>query len=167
MKSSTHELVINTGPVIALAAATNSLFWLGSLYRYVWMPHEVYGELAADPTAPEPALVLAAESFIRRLPKWEGLPISLARELDQGEASVIHTALVQGISTVAIDEKSGRRVARLHGLNVTGSLGILIRARKEGAITSLSDSVRRMRAHGIWLSNELIHQALDEVGERE
>jgi predicted nucleic acid-binding protein len=167
MKSSTHELVINTGPVIALAAATDSLLWLASLYQEVWMPHEVYEELSVDPIAPESALVLAAESFIHRLPESVGLPISLTHELDRGEASVIHTALARGISTVAIDEKSGRRVARLHGLNVTGSLGILVRARKEGVITSLRENVLRMRAHGIWLSDRLIQRALDEVGERE
>lgn len=165
MKSSTLELVINTGPVIALAAATDSLLWLASIYQNVWMPHEVYEELSADSLAPEPSLVLAAESFIRRLPELEELPPSLTKELDRGEASVIFTALERGISTVAIDEKSGRPVARLNGLKVTGSLGILIRARKEGVIKSLGQSVRRIRTHGIWLSDDLIRQALDEVGE--
>lgn len=40
------------------------------------------------------------------------LPTALLRELDAGEASVIYTATRNGIDTVAIDEKSGRRVAR-------------------------------------------------------
>lgn len=62
MKSSTHEIVINTGPVIALVAATDSLGWLASLYRNVWLPHEVEEELSAGGTlAPEPALLRLAE----------------------------------------------------------------------------------------------------------
>ncbi|MBP7950722.1 MAG: DUF3368 domain-containing protein [Verrucomicrobiales bacterium] len=166
MKSSTPEIVINTGPVIALVAATGKLDWLASLYQNVWVPGEVDEELSAGgPLAPEPALVRATWETIRRLPPSRGLPAFLTRELDRGEASVIHTALERGIATVAIDEKSGRRVARLHGLKVTGSLGILVRARKEGVIASLDQSIRRMRSQGIWLSEDLIRLALAEVGE--
>ena len=167
MKSPTHEIVMNTGPVIAQVAATDSLGWLSSLYRNIWLPHEVIEELSAGgPLAPEPAQVRAAGDVIQMLPPLPALTAWLTNELDRGEASVIHTAIKKGVGTVAIDEKTGRRVARLQGLKVTGSLGILIRARKEGLIASLDDSILRMRSQGIWLSEELTRQALVEVGER-
>lgn len=35
------EIVINTGPIIALVAATGSLEWLSQLYTRVWIPQEV------------------------------------------------------------------------------------------------------------------------------
>lgn len=166
MKSSTLELVINTGPVIALVAATDSLAWLAKLYRDVWMPQAVYDELcASDSSTPEAALVDGAGHIIHRVPPSGELPPSLAHQIDQGEAWVIQTALMRNVTTVAIDEKAGRRVARLHGLKVTGSLGILIRAKKEGAIDNLEDAILRMRSRGIWLSDELTRQALSEVGE--
>lgn len=168
MKSHTHDLVINTGPIIALVAATGSLGWLASLYRNVWLPHEVDEELSVGgPISPEPALVRAAGDVIRLLPPLRGLPAFLTHELDRGEASVIQTALERDVATVAIDEKAGRRVARLHGLKVTGSLGILVRAKKEGLLAGLDQSIRRMRSQGIWLSEDLIRQALAEVGEKE
>jgi predicted nucleic acid-binding protein len=166
MKSSTPELVINTGPIIALVAATHSLDWLGSLYQNVWMPEEVYDELLAGGSlSPEPALVRGAANVVRRLPAQVELPLSLTHELDPGEASVIQTALDRRIATVAIDEKTGRRVARLHGLKVTGSLGILVRAKKEGLISDLDQCIRRMRSEGIWLATDLTRKALAEVGE--
>ena len=93
------------------------------------------------------------------------LPPALLRELDLGEANVIHTAIHHGISTVAIDEKAGRRIARLNGLKVTGSLGILIKAKKHGLIDHLSDCISRIQFQGIWISETLIQQALAEVGE--
>lgn len=42
-----REIVINTGPVIALVAATGSLNWLAALYRIVTIPHEVFAEIDA------------------------------------------------------------------------------------------------------------------------
>lgn len=63
--------------------------------------------------------------------------------LDRGEASVVKLAINEGIETVCIDEHLGRRVARLNGLRVTGSLGILIRAKREGHSLCISDAVSR------------------------
>jgi len=45
------EIVINTGPLIALVAATDSLAVLSVLYSKVWVPHEVYCEIKAGGSA--------------------------------------------------------------------------------------------------------------------
>lgn len=86
--------------------------------------------------------------------------------MDPGEASVIHNAFRHHVSLVAIDEKAGRRVARLHGLSVTGSLGILIRAKKEGLVDDLEHCIQHMTDRGIWISDALVTQALEISRER-
>jgi predicted nucleic acid-binding protein len=53
----------------------------------------------------------------------------LLNSLDSGEAAMIQLALNENIQTVCLDEIVGRRMARLHGLTVTGSIGVLLRAR--------------------------------------
>jgi predicted nucleic acid-binding protein len=65
------------------------------------------------------------------------VPEYLEAELDLGEGSVIQMAIVQKFPLVVIDEKQGRRIARLHGLRITGSLGILVKAAKQGLIDDL------------------------------
>jgi hypothetical protein len=96
MKSGTPELVINTGPVIALVAATGGLDWLAELYQTIWLPETVYSELSAGgPGAPEPSRVHAAAKVVRILPQSGELPAELARQLDPGEAWVIQSALAQ------------------------------------------------------------------------
>jgi predicted nucleic acid-binding protein len=160
------EIVINTGPIIALVAATGSLEWLSQLYTRVWIPQEVQEELAAGgPGVPELEALRHAGDVIQIQPASPTLPQVLVRELDLGEASVIHTALERKIGTVAIDEKTGRRVARLHGLKVTGSIGILVKAKQQGQVASLADCLRQMRQKGIWISEGLIRQALAAVDE--
>lgn len=84
----------------------------------------------------------------------------LASVLDAGESAVIQTALDSGIGRVCIDETLGRRVARLNGLAVTGSLGMIIHAIRCGENIELSAVIGRMRENGIWLSDELAERAL-------
>lgn len=152
-----RDIVINTGPIIALAAATESLEWLPGLYGRVIIPYEVYVEI--EDGGPNNAESLALKSIQDRILIGKAkskLPLALLRELDLGEASVIYNASLNDIDTVAIDEKAGRRVARIHGLNVTGSLGILLKAKQQGMITRLDDCITRMHQHGIWISADLI-----------
>ena len=167
MKSPMREIVINTGPLIALVAATDSLAVLSALYGKVWVPHEVYCEIkAGGPAIPElEALDSASETVAICQSPLASVSKSLINQLDLGEASVIQTALELNLTTVAIDEKAGRALARLHSLKVTGSLGILLRAKNEGHITSLSHCVQKMRSYGIWISDSLADRVLAAAGE--
>lgn len=161
----TENIVINTGPIIALVAALDELKVLSSLYRKVLVPFEVIVELHAG--GPKGFAVGEFEDAIW-LVKWTNpLNISplLTNSLDIGEASVIQLALNEKVSTVCIDEPRGRSMARLSGLSITGSIGILLRAKKQGYPITIQDSIKRMTERGIWLSEKVINFALKQAGE--
>jgi predicted nucleic acid-binding protein len=164
--SPTPDLIVNTGPLIAPVAAIGSLDFLAYLYARVLVPSEVERELRAGGSdAPELVALRRAGPFLGILPAVDSLPPILANVLDLGEASVIHQALQNRVPLVAIDEKAGRRIARLHGLAVTGSLGILLRANKEGLVPDLRSCIRRMRLKGIWVADALVLHSLRAAGE--
>ena len=73
---------------------------------------------------------------------------------------MIQTALDLGLPLVCIDEAAGRRVARLCELNLTGSIGILIKAKQSGLAVDVPQALARMRRHGIWLSDRVVQFAL-------
>ena len=52
-------------------------------------------------------------------------------------------------------EVSGRRIARLNNLKLTGSLGIIISAIKKGENINIKDIISNMRENGVWISKEL------------
>jgi predicted nucleic acid-binding protein len=157
------DLVMNTGPVIALTAAVESLQFLNELYEEILVPIEVIRELEAG-GANCPELVAIRDcSVIRVLPEPVDLPLLLRSQLDSGEASVIQNALIHKVATVVIDEKLGRRMARLHELCVTGSIGILVKASKARLIPDLNDCFVRMHEEGVWISETLKEQALHAV----
>lgn len=153
-------VVTNTTPLIALTAATGSLEVLRALYTRVIVPYEVAEEIRAGGKEAFGLSVFEKASWLEINPDPVVLPPYLQNTLDLGEASVIQTALQQGVNRVCIDETIGRRVARLSNLSVTGSIGILLKAKSMGYPVSIPEAINRMREHGIWLSNAVIGFAL-------
>lgn len=161
----TKVIVINTGPLIALTAATGNLGILQQLYSRVVVPYEVGAEILAGGQTGFAAPEYQAATFLDKVPLPTPIGTFLHNSLDIGEASVIQAALDHGISTVCIDEAVGRRIARLNGLSVTGSLGILLRAKQEGSSLSMRTMLDNMQRHGIWLSHNLAETAIRIAGE--
>jgi predicted nucleic acid-binding protein len=156
-------LVINTSPIIALTAALGDLQVL-KMYQRVLVPFEVHQELLVGGVGNFALPEFEAASWLDKRTGPVQLGTALQNMLDLGEATVIQLALDENIQTVCIDEATGRRVARLHRLSVTGSVGILLRARREGYDFSISDAIKRMTAQGIWLSERACDQVCTRSG---
>ncbi|MDZ8223159.1 DUF3368 domain-containing protein [Nostoc sp. ChiVER01] len=160
----TEIIVINTAPIISLVAALGDLDVL-QLYTQVLVPFEVCQELLAGGASGFAVAEFEAATWLQ---KWQTpLNISplLLNSLDLGEASVIQLALNESIQTVCIDETVGRRIARLSSLTLTGSIGILLRAKQEGYPVLMQQAIERMRNRGIRLSETVIAVALRQAGE--
>ena len=159
------SIVINTGPIIALIAATGGLSLLSKLYSRVIVPREVCEEVLANGGTMFGATEFATADGIERRTEPVVIGSLLSQLLDRGEAAMVQLAINEVIETVCIDEHVGRRVARLNGLRVTRSLGVLIRAKREGHSLVMSDAVSRMREAGVYLSDRVIEAALREASE--
>mgnify|MGYP000414529430 CR=1 FL=1 len=159
------SIVINTGPIIALVAALGDLSILKCLYKDVWVPFEVCSEILQGGSSLFAVNEFQVAAWLLKQPVAQIISPFLNQALDIGEASVVQLALQKNISTVCIDEAVGRRVARLNGLRLTGSIGILIRAKREGFPIVIRDAIQRMKSHGIWLSDGVVSFALEQAGE--
>jgi predicted nucleic acid-binding protein len=159
-----HEIVINTGPIIAIVAALGDLSVL-QIYRRTWVPLEVSCEIASGGATRFALAEFEAAHWLEKSRKPLNIAAGLLNTLDSGEAAVIQLALDRNLQVVAIDETAGRRIARLNGLSVTGSIGILLRAKREGYQFSMQEAIGRMKEHGIWLSDCVIAFALSQAGE--
>jgi predicted nucleic acid-binding protein len=161
----TSEIVINTSPLIAIVAAMGDFNVLQSLYTNVIVPFEVSQEILIGGTTGLGVTEFQADFWLQKQTVPVNIYPILLNSLDIGEASVIQLALNKNISTVCIDEAVGRRIARLSGLAVTGSVGILLRAKKEGYPLSIKTAIEKMLNHNIRLSQRVIDFALKEAGE--
>ena len=159
-----RDLVINTGPILALTAAGHFDI-LRKLFAKVVVPYEVVQEVEAGGRTQFAREEFRAVSWLDKRATATTLPPLLQSTLDPGEAAVVALATSEHIATVAIDETVGRRIGRLHGLSVTGSLGILIQAKQQGSPIMLRPAIASMRQHGIWLSSSLEKECLRAAGE--
>ena len=161
----TENIVINTGPVIALVAALKDLTFLESLYKRILVPFEVCREIESGGYSGFGVNEFRKAHFLEKIKKPLSISPFLQNTLDLGEASVIQLAIDEQIPVVCIDEVLGRRIARLNNLRLTGSIGILIRAKKLGMDFTMKNCLNEMKAKGIYLSEKVVDFALKQVGE--
>jgi hypothetical protein len=64
-----------------------------------------------------------------------------------------------------MDERIARLQAEVLGLKVTGTLGLLLRAKKKGMISSIKPLIAKMLENGIWIKAEIVEGILRDARE--
>ncbi len=99
-------------------------------------------------------------------PSNESVVRLLERELHNREAEAIALGIERRPVVILLDELEARRAADVYGLQKTGVIGILIRAKLEGKVASLREELDRLRSEaGFWIGDEIYWQALKAVTE--
>jgi hypothetical protein len=92
----------------------------------------------------------------------------LQKDLHEGESETIALAVELNAEVVFLDESEARKTAGVYGLNISGVIGILIRAKREERISSLREELDRLRNDaGFWIGEEVYKKALRASGEGE
>jgi len=65
-----------------------------------------------------------------------------------------------------IDDRRGRRVATINGIEIIGSLGVLLAAKQAGLIDAVKPYVMQLSASELYLSSDLIATVIDIAGEK-
>jgi predicted nucleic acid-binding protein len=157
-------VVSNSTPLIALAWL-NQLDLLPTLFGAVHIPQAVYDEIQHNPAAVG-AAQLKSPSWLKISLVQDTLAVSLLLDqLDSGESEAIVLARELQASLLLMDERRGRRRALQIGLNVAGTLGILIRARRQNLISSLRPLLDQLRQLPFHMSEELYQDVLQQAGE--
>jgi predicted nucleic acid-binding protein len=158
------RFVVNASPLIFLAAV-DALFLLPQLVGEVLLPGAVLGEVLAS-KEPHPALQrLASTAWVRVEPDI-AVPAEVAGwDLGAGETQVLAIALSRGGTEVVLDDLQARRCSRSLGLPTTGTLGLILRAKRRGFIPAARPMLEKLLEHRFYLGHDLIEASLAEVGE--
>lgn len=158
-------VVVDAGPLIALALL-DKLDLLRVLHGDVTVPAAVFAEVTGAGEERPGAREVAAASFLRRVHLDQPPDPLLLLQLGRGEAEVIALAHRQGAALVLLDDLRARRVAaHAYGLQVRGTAGLLVAARRAGAVEAVRPLLEQIRADGYRLSDALVDRACREVGE--
>ena len=90
--------------------------------------------------------------------------LGLATNLGKGESEAIAIAHERG-TLLILDDRLARRHAGLIGVEVTGTLGVLLRAKRDGHIPRVSPLLSRLTELGFHLSSQTRQAVLNLAGE--
>ncbi|RZK21854.1 MAG: DUF3368 domain-containing protein [Hymenobacter sp.] len=148
--------------IIADASCLILLEKIGALH----LLHQLYDHLlVTDVVAAEYGLPLPAWVAVRAVQDVRQTQL-LMLTLDPGEASTIALALEHPECLLIIDERRGRSVAQQLRLSVTGTLGVLLEAKKSGYIPAIKPLLEAIGATNFRLSVMLVQTVLGQAGEQ-
>lgn len=127
--------------------------------------YKIYGqiittnEVAAEYGQPLPDWIIIKETSDKYRKQILGF------QLDKGEASVIELAIETPGSTIILDDLKARTVAQKLGIEITGTIGVIVKAKQNGVISSIKPYLDKIRKNGFHLTDEIEKQALLISGE--
>ena len=149
-----RKVIVNSTPIIALCKA-GVLQLLHELYGEVTIPRAVFDEVTRKNDVVKKAVLENPWIHIERVRDGSARRMYKTK-LHDGEVEVMMLAQEHGPDhLVVIDDNAARKTAEYLGLRLTGTVGVLIRAKQLGLVDSVMAIVRKMESSGIFLSEEL------------
>lgn len=153
--------VADTSPISALSRI-GKVDLLAKTFSTLWIPPEVATELDDGRRLIGDWRAAAYSAGIRIQPvRNQTLQQRLAQTLHLGESAAIALASEIPATILVIDELEGRQAARRLGLTVTGTLGLVVSAKRRGVLPAARPVIEQLRQRGgLWLSEAIVQHAL-------
>lgn len=152
----------DTTPFVALASI-GQLDLLPKIFGKLHVAEAVIKECAEGGRIFVPDL--RTLGWVISVPDVNDTSLAILFELDCGEKQTILLAQKNNADKVIIDERIGRRIAEYLGLDVTGTLGVLAKAKSLGLIDSFRGAAQDMQNEGIYYNHQLIQRLAQHLGE--
>ena len=159
-----RAVICNTSPLQYLHQ-TDLLHLLPALFGSVQVPTAVAAELAEGKRRGIrlPELTQLPWVMLRSVRERKLLP--LVTSLGSGEKEVLALGLEAPDHLLVLEDRDARRHAIAAGLEVTGTLGILVLAKERGLLDSIRPALDRLQALRFRLRAETYRVALDLANE--
>ena len=151
-------VVSDSGPLIALSKLS-LLSLLHELFAEIVIPMEVWREVVERGKGKHGSDVVEKAEWVN-VKEVNDLSVDiLSKEIERGEAEAIILAKELDADLLLLDEKIPREIAKSLGLKVTGTIGLIYIALKQGiADGDFEEIVLELKRRGVWISGEIIEE---------
>lgn len=159
------KVIVNSTPLIVLSNV-GKLDLLKRLYGEITIPEAVWNEVTQREDS-ACRVLKRGESWIH-IERVKDLSQNriFSSKLHEGEVEVILLAQSSSVSVLAIiDDNAAKKTAKFLKIPVTGTLGVLLRAKTEGHIDLVSPILEEMETHGFFISPKVKEYVLKAAGE--
>lgn len=155
-------LVADSSALIALSLC-NVLKFLDVLFEEVKVPPAVFDEVTEEDKVESIALSEYLKDKIEYVNMEDYIITDFSIRKGEIEAMALYKKL--GADKLLVDDKRARKLAQLNGMNIIGSLGILLIAKEKGLIEQIKPYVEIIKESDIYINEELIDYVLELAGE--
>ncbi len=156
--------VVNASPLILLARAGH-IELLKLAADLVIVPKPVADEICGGVAADAAVTALQSLDWLQTEDPGTVSPAVARWNLGPGESSVLTWALAHPGAEAIIDDLMGRRCAKVLGVPVRGTLGLVLTAKLRKRIPEARPVVEQLRSCGMYLSKRVLDGALAKIGE--
>jgi uncharacterized protein len=159
------ELIIsNTSPIFYLHRL-GLIDILHELYGTITVPEAVKHELDQGGVTGEDVPRLEEYAWINIVKVRPPQYLNLVVDLGRGESEVLAIAADHPSALLILDDKLARSIAKMQGFHLTGTAGVLLRAKEKGFIPALRPVMERLVSLDFRLKLDLLEAILHLAGE--
>ena len=160
-----RRVIVNSTPIILLSNI-NQLELLKQLYETITIPQAVYDEVTAKPDS-------ACQNLKNHFDwiKVEKIRNPIQKKmyeakLHDGEVEVMILAQEEPkADLVILDDNSAKKTAKFLELSVTGTLGVLVKAKQLNYIEKVKPLMDALIANGFFVAQNVYSMVLEQAGE--
>ena len=157
-----RKVIVNSTPIIGLANI-GKLDLLRLVYGQITIPQAVYDELIS-PAVKRQVLQNLEWIHVDQIKDASQKKMYRAK-LHAGEVEVMILAQEQNADLVLLDDNAAKKTAKFLGLTVTGTLGLLLRAKREGYIEAVVPVMDALAADGFFIHDTVRRMVIEQAGE--
>jgi predicted nucleic acid-binding protein len=155
-------LIAAASALIALASC-DSLAVLDALFGTVVVPEAVYFEVAAGDRPQSERLRTYLTGKVRAVDMQRYVYLDAFADAGETQAMLLYKEVAADY--LLIDDKRGRKVAKINQIKTIGSLGVLLQAKRAGLVPRVAPLIAQIAASPVFISENLIQTVLELADE--
>lgn len=155
-------LVADASALIALSVC-DSLPLLEALFGTVLVPEAVFLEVSAVDKPQSDRLRSYLQGKVRTVEMQRFVYLDAFADAGETQAMLLYKEVAADY--LLIDDKRGRKVAKINQIKTVGSLGVLLQAKRVGLIPRVAPLIAQIAASPVFMGESLIQTVLDLAGE--
>ncbi|BDU50054.1 DUF3368 domain-containing protein [Haliovirga abyssi] len=160
-----RKVIVNSTPIISLSLI-DSLYILKELYGTVFIPKAVYDEVVIKGKSKIGSNNLLECEYIKILEiKNKEAEKLFKTNLHSGEVEVMILYDELNADLCILDDLLARKYAKYLNYNITGTIGVLLKAKEVGLVKNIKQLLFELIKNGIYIDRKLMKKVLELANE--
>lgn len=159
------RVVVNASPLICLCKSGLSEI-LPALFADIIVPAAVNKEINIKEDITQACSLFLTHKHVKIAGEIMIPSSVMAWDLGEGESAVLTYALKNSEYWAVIDDREARKCASTLGCRCTGTVGVIMLAKRRGIVSSVKDCLTKLQNAGLWLSHDFVKEVCSKAGEQ-